>query len=240
MAQVLKLPGINSETHHEEVLMACHKWLERTEKFWLLIYDNAEDEELLRNYWPTSRGAIIITSRKYFNFSNHALRSGRTIHPFDLEDGWELLVKCVGWEKKLQNNEIELVEIEAARDLVREFEGLPLSISQAASLLRTGRFASTRDVLNTFMAAKELVEPRKSHLHSKTNHAIDTLWHVTFQSLSEDTRRFLSIICLLSPDITYIDVFQVCCLGSFLTRPALTGLADSPMTNPSSLSTLNF
>ena len=208
MALALKLGGVSSTTHHEEILILCQRWMLRTDKFWLLIFDNAEDEELLKDIWPTSKGAIIITSRRFVNFSNQALRKGQTVQPFEFQDGWELFVRSVGWESKLMNHEIPPDEVRAGEELVQEFDGLPLSIDQAASLLKTERFASTIELLHAFRPAKAIVDPRPTHIHSKTNHAIDALWHVIFQNLGKNARNLLSILCLLSPDITYIDVFQ--------------------------------
>ena len=48
MALKLKLGGATATTHHDENLMLVHNWLKRTEKLWLLIFDNAEDDDLLR------------------------------------------------------------------------------------------------------------------------------------------------------------------------------------------------
>ena len=75
MALRLKLGGVEPIGHHEENLIIVHKWLARTERTWLLIFDNAEDDALLRLYWPESTGAIIITSRKWTNFNNNAVRT---------------------------------------------------------------------------------------------------------------------------------------------------------------------
>jgi hypothetical protein len=39
-------------------------WLASTERPWLLVFDNADDMEILNDYWPMSNnGAIIVTSR---------------------------------------------------------------------------------------------------------------------------------------------------------------------------------
>ena len=162
-----------------------------------------------RNYWPKSKGAIIITSRRLINFSNHAVRTGQTIPTFNFQDGWELFIRSVGWEEKVANHELSTDELKAIEELVREFDGLPLSIDQAASLLTTSRFASAQSLLDAFRHAKTVVNPRPTHVHSRTNHAIDAIWHVVFESLGNpNARRLLSVLCLLSPDTTYVDVFQ--------------------------------
>lgn len=211
MALLLKLGGVEPTGHHEENLIICHKWLARTEKTWLLIFDNAEDDALLRRYWPESTGAIIITSRRWFNFNNNALRQGQTIQPFKPAEGWELFVLFAEWGDKIINHEISEDEVAAAKELVQEFEGLPLAIGQAASLVESTRFPSIRQLLLAYRdAATNAVPHRPSHQHSTstTNHAVDSIWYVSFQNLSRNAKAILSVLCLLSPDVTYIDVFM--------------------------------
>ena len=41
MALASKLGGASTTTHHEEILILCQRWMQRTDKFWLLIFDNA-------------------------------------------------------------------------------------------------------------------------------------------------------------------------------------------------------
>ena len=142
------------------------------------------------------------------NFSNTALRKGRTIQPFTFPEIWQLFVRSVGWETKLANHEIPQDEYEAAQALVRELEGLPLSLAQTASLSKTPRFPTMQDLLRAFRQAKTTVPPRPTHVHSTTNHTIDAIWYVSFQNLGTEAKGLLSILCLLSPDITFLDVFQ--------------------------------
>jgi hypothetical protein len=59
----LNLPGAGRAGHHEENLLAVQNWLKRTRKKWLLIFDNAERDQVLKPYWPIgASGAILITT----------------------------------------------------------------------------------------------------------------------------------------------------------------------------------
>ena len=117
-------------------------------------------------------------------------------------------MRLAEWEIKIENNEIPESEIAAAQALVSEFDGLPLAIDQAASLVNSDRFSSVHELLDAYRdAANNIVPHRPTHQHSRTHHAVDSIWFVIFQALSKNAKAILSVLCLLSPDVTYLDVF---------------------------------
>ena len=62
VAVSLNLPGADKSGHHEENSVAVQKWLNKTKRTWMMIFDNAEDEKILKGYWPIgAQGAILIT-----------------------------------------------------------------------------------------------------------------------------------------------------------------------------------
>ena len=92
--------------------------------------------------------------------------------------------------------------------MISEFDGLPLAIDVAASLVNSDRFSSVHELLDAYRdAANNIVPTRPTHQHSKTHHAVDSIWYVAFQNLSKNAKAILSVLCLLSPDVTYVDVF---------------------------------
>lgn len=52
VALALNLPGAAKDGRHEENLLAVLKWLKLTKRNWLLIFDNAEKDQILQKYWP--------------------------------------------------------------------------------------------------------------------------------------------------------------------------------------------
>jgi hypothetical protein len=56
------------------VVAAARVWLEQNTS-WLLVFDNAESREPVRDYVPQGRGAVIITSREPVWSGGHALRA---------------------------------------------------------------------------------------------------------------------------------------------------------------------
>ena len=61
-------------------------------------------------------GAILTTSRKYYNFSKDMLRQGDTIKPFDPRQSWDLLLQLLGedWKKLDREGRIPQTEATAA------------------------------------------------------------------------------------------------------------------------------
>ena len=171
------------------------------------LTDIAEDDDLLSRYWPASKGAIIITSRSFHNFNNHAKREGATIHPFTDQESWELLVRLLGWRQKLDQGEISDEAIRAAKTLIQKMNGLPLAIDQTASLLQSERFTTIQELVDTYDDVASRLEPRPTYTRSGTNFAIDVLWSIVFATLSKNAQAFLSVLCLLSPDATPLNTF---------------------------------
>ncbi|PKY07762.1 hypothetical protein P168DRAFT_322995 [Aspergillus campestris IBT 28561] len=88
----LKLPDTAPATHDEN-RMILKGWLQQTECRWMIIYDNAETTELLRDYWPLSgsKGKVLITTRNHLLGFDPA-DTGIEILPWDTETGSKFLL----------------------------------------------------------------------------------------------------------------------------------------------------
>jgi tetratricopeptide (TPR) repeat protein len=139
LARLLKLP--QADAREEEIVRdAVRKWLSATPD-WLLIYDNADDPNLLKEWLPSSYiGHVLITSRtqlwQYAKPLNIALLS---------ED--ECLALLLQWlERSVWHDATERA---TAAELCRELGYLSLAIAQAgAFIFNTG--TSVADYLNLF------------------------------------------------------------------------------------------
>lgn len=89
-------------------------------------------------------------------------------------------------------------------------------------------------LLEEYWKVKTIVAPRPTHTHSSTNHAVDTIWYFSFQNLSENAKAILSVLCLLSPDVTFLDIFlpqnqeTLTSFLAFCRREAGSGANQSP------------
>lgn len=204
MAVALQLPGADRHGHHEENLIAVKKWLKLTPRRWLMIFDNAERESILKQYWPIgSNGAILITSRKYYNFMKDGRRRGDTVKPFNEKQSWDLLMQLLGgnWQRLDQEGLIKGSEDAAARQFLSKLQGLALAIQQAANLINNPNIGGTT-IASTFELFKEnerSLPARQSGDRSEIVHSLDTLWDMIFKHLSRNARDILSVVSFLSP-----------------------------------------
>ena len=254
IAVALELDGADKNGHFEENLMKVLGWLKRTKKKWLLIYDNAERERLLRGYWPVGgRGSILLTSRSFYNFFEDERRHGETVPYFNEDERWELLMRLLGpeWEGQHlddheSHHEAMWVDVEkaAAKTLLDRTRGLPLAISHAASLVKNktvGRHdgdTSIRGFLEIFIESHRQLPTRQTDPRELGIHTLDIIWSIAFKALSENAKAILGVLALLSPDVTLIDLFlpndqsrlterlEFCRTGSgeLTTRPSIQGM----------------
>lgn len=212
VAVSLNLPSAYKDGHHEENLIAVHSWLKRTKKKWLLIFDNAESPQILREYWPMgAAGAILLTSRKYFNFTKDMKRRGDTVKPFPLQESWELLLDFLGedWKQAEKEGRIIASETAAAKSMLSDLEGLPLAIRQAAVLIKNPEIGGPT-IAKTYSMFKERIDSlpeRHSTPRSTSERALDALWDMTFNSLSSNARSLLGVLAWFSPDKIPIELF---------------------------------
>lgn len=132
IADLLNLP-IKSEKNQKIVAQAVLHWL-RINAGWLLIFDNADDLEMVREFIPiTFGGHFILTTR--------AQAMGRLAEKIEVEvmspeEGVLLLLRRAGIiadEAGLED--APQAEQNAAIELVQELEGLPLAIDQAGAYI---------------------------------------------------------------------------------------------------------
>ena len=222
IATALELDGADKNGHFEENLMKVLKWLTNTPKRWLLIYDNAERENLLKGYWPVgAQGSILLTSRSYYNFFEDDQRQGETVPVFTPEESHRSLMLQLGsdWQTAhfAAQNVMSDVEKAAAKTLLERTGGLPLAIYHAARLILNTNIGLKRasgrgdDTIHGFlelfgeMAAR--LPPRQTGDRDPLVKSLDTIWSIAFGALSEDARAILSVLALVSPDVILIDLF---------------------------------
>lgn len=164
----------------------------------------AEKDDLLKKYWPMgASGAILITSRNYYNFMKDDERKGDTVKPFDANQSFDLLCQFLGddWRDLQQRRLLKMSEVTAAREFLKRLEGLALAIQQAAILIKNEKIGGPT-IETTFDLFKEharQLPERHTGKRTDTYHSLDTLWDMNFRLLSTNSRNLLSVLSLLSP-----------------------------------------
>jgi hypothetical protein len=148
-------------------------------------------------------GAILLTSRKYFNFTKDVQRRGDTVKPFSRQESWELLLGFLGdeWKQLEREGKILTSEITAAKNMLDDLEGLPLAIRQAAILIKDSDIGGPT-ITKTYGMFKERIHTlpvRHSNPRSTSEKALDALWDITFKSLTSNARSLLGVLAWFSP-----------------------------------------
>jgi hypothetical protein len=156
---------------------------------WLIVFDNADDLDVLRDYWPaTGNGAILVTSRdplaKVYSNSN----AGIDLEPLSSEESSSLMMRISGYEADPGN-------VKQSIELAARLGGLPIAITQMASMIRR------RDL--TFKEFLDLYEEEDNKRvlltdQDKYSHTLSTIWGL--EDLSSGSRRLLDVLSLLDPD----------------------------------------
>ncbi|CAH0044608.1 unnamed protein product [Clonostachys solani] len=169
---------------------------------WLLIYDNAEDINVLREFWPAGfHGAMIVTSQNpsisHLTANNILLR---TLRP---SEGASLI------QKYLNRG---LSEAASAEDLSRILGGHALAIvhftghvSRSQCLIEemTKGFSKRLQSSSVWKTDRENI----SVLTRAYAHTLETVWNIAFQRLSSDANILLEWIAFLDPDQIPTDLF---------------------------------
>jgi tetratricopeptide (TPR) repeat protein len=148
-------------------------------KRWLLIYDNAEDPQLLAPYLPGNGGQVLITSR---NPRWSGLANAVPVDLFDPDESVSLLVHHVP----------RLSAHDAAR-IAEAVGNLPLAVAQAAAYLDgTGLSANTYLRLLDTRAAELLAEEAPTGYPA----SLAASWQVAFDRLADDEPAALELLAL--------------------------------------------
>lgn len=93
-AKKLELEDPASQKDAESTSKALKEWMAEAKEEWLVVFDNAEDLDILKPFWPTgNRGTIIITSR---NPSAIILtKGGALVKPLSVNDGERLFMSII-------------------------------------------------------------------------------------------------------------------------------------------------
>ncbi|KAF4552208.1 Hypothetical protein D9617_10g071880 [Elsinoe fawcettii] len=160
---------------------------------WLVVFDNADDAQLLTNFIPSSGpGSILITSR---DRSVSSLLSQNTpsldVQPFADADGAALL-------HRLSKSDDSQQEVDASVDLASDLGCLPLALVQMAGLIRR-RDLSLRESLKfirddaRYATFRLETDPFQRRRYKGT---LATAWN--FDTLNDDCRALLNIISVLN------------------------------------------
>lgn len=178
----------------------------------MIIFDNCEKiEDISPKFIPKTSGSVIFTSRNPTTKLGDSARI--QLKPFTEDEGLELLRKLLG----NSNTEIAGEDVDALRKLLKRVAGLPLGIQQLAVLMNDHelpirefltfyeRYA--RQLLKEVGRAEDYDGDRNRKVG--TEHILDNIWRLSFESLKPSESCLLGVMAFLSPDVIPIHMFSM-------------------------------
>ncbi|KAL8792441.1 MAG: hypothetical protein Q9195_004974 [Heterodermia aff. obscurata] len=161
---------------------------------WLIIFDNADDLSILRDYWPVGgRGAILITSRDPLAKTYLYSGVGVDLEPFSPTDGGRLLQRL-----SRQDNSEEVLE--EAVELCNRLGGFPLAIARAAAIILR-RDLTVKEFLRMYdeeMTFKDLCHETIRRPQDRYQHTLSSVW--AFDILDAAAMALLDVVSLFDSE----------------------------------------
>ncbi|MEM7066502.1 MAG: tetratricopeptide repeat protein [Cyanobacteria bacterium P01_B01_bin.77] len=202
IAQMLNLPQKDT-SDYDKVVQAVKQWLRRNLN-WLLIFDNADQPELVHPFLPKNAqdGHILITSRAQ-DFQDFGIARPIEMEILEPEDARVFLLRRSNREELIsQPSPKKRAEVQAATQLAAELGYLPLALEQAAAYILTKK-ARFQDYLASYQKRRlRRLETAKPKLGNYSD-SVATVWTLNFQQVEETapaSADLLRISTLLHPD----------------------------------------
>jgi len=235
LAEVWRIPGLEADT--------VWRYLARLQEPWLLIFDNADDPELLRpplgngsssgfEGWlrvPPENGAVIVTSRDADSLAWAEISVKHHVDPLAPDDGAAML---------LELTDARGGGYRQARELSTKLGGLPLALHLAAAYLNEQTRTDSEAVEGLYArygrAIDRLAENTPSDQPADVGRyaGLGELWLVYWESLDLLARRglheaspLLALLAGLGPaPVPYQAVLQTDILGSSPLFPGISAV----------------
>ncbi|GME43675.1 putative tetratricopeptide repeat domain-containing protein [Neofusicoccum parvum] len=161
---------------------------------WLLVFDNADNSEVIGDYWPVDGpGCVLLTSRYPLHLNGI---EDKILQPFSPEEAFNFLIKLT---KRKDDPE----ERQAGEEVARKLGGLPLAVTQMAGII-TRRDLSFTEFLAAYderESQEELFDTRMENpLQRRVSvyqHTLASVW--ALESLKHG-RALLDVLSFLDPD----------------------------------------
>jgi tetratricopeptide (TPR) repeat protein len=190
---------VSAETDQEAAVQAMKGWLSR-EDGWLMIFDNADEPGLLRDYLPPRRadGRVLLTSRAK-SFAKVGIKDPFKVETLDPEIAVKFLMDRVRGDDQ-----------KAAGELANELGYLPLALEQAAAYIEVVGSGCEDYLAKYRRQGLELLE--KGELSTDYRKTVATTWKLSFDAVREEapaSAELLNAAAFLVPDSIPIEIFTL-------------------------------
>ncbi|KAI0147060.1 hypothetical protein GGR57DRAFT_264768 [Xylariaceae sp. FL1272] len=164
---------------------------DENEPTWLIIFDNADDLSVLRDFWPVvGNGSILVTSRDPLakTRTHLSVKRGLDVEPLKRTEAGALLRRLTGYARS--------TDVGPSEEIADKLSGLPLAIHQIAGTInrRLISLKEFQDLWNREALRTDFYK-QDSGLQPKT---VWTVW--AFEDLSQPALSLLNLIAFMDPD----------------------------------------
>ncbi len=200
IARLLNLPE-KDDKELGVVVAAVKTWLE-THNEWLLIYDNADKPEIIKEYQPRSgQGQTLLTSRASA-FGN--LAKALEVTEMAEDEAIDFLLKRANIEEPTDDQH------RTAKDISNELGLLPLAVDQAGAFVEKTR-CSLDDYLNDLKEKGIEVLKDKRYSPDDYDHTVATTWSMSLETLQQKSKVAIDVLSLaayFAPDAIPLGLFR--------------------------------
>jgi tetratricopeptide (TPR) repeat protein len=195
LAELLPVFPAKGETDQHRLVEAVKRWLELCQERWLLIFDNADDVSLVRNFLPQNgKGSILLTTRAQAAGSIDA--SSIEVENMGLREGTEFLLHRAQCQQVSDEEQDEATNIAVALDC------FPLALDQAGAYIEETRCSFT-DYLALYQNHRQALLAQRGTLATDYPNSVATTWSLSFQKVQQANpaaAELLQLCAFLAPD----------------------------------------
>lgn len=195
LAEVLPDFSASEEKDQRKLILAVKRWLEACPQSWLLIFDNADDLSLLKEYIPSNRkGSLLFTTRAH---AAGAVAPSLDVEKMGFIEGTQMLLKRA---QRFTNATDE--EINEAGNIVVALDHFPLALDQAGAYIEeTGCTFST--YLQLYQNHRKALLTRRGNQINYYPDSVATTWSLSLQKVEQANpaaAELLRLCAFLAPD----------------------------------------
>ncbi|KAL8736414.1 MAG: hypothetical protein Q9166_000206 [cf. Caloplaca sp. 2 TL-2023] len=219
VAKRLGLVQAHEETEDAmSAMMKVKTWLTEASHRWLLVFDNAEDIEILNHAWPyNAQGSILVTTRNP-NIAFDPAAGGLHLQPFDDLEGAKFLLKLINVDANSQLHQ------DLAKEIAHALGSLPLALNQIGGFINQ-RKMTLKDFLPLYKRNADRIDSKKTGI-TNYEHSISTVWEMSLNRLSGPACMLQQILAFLDPDRTDQEVLTGGSQALVEKRPDIEFLSD--------------
>ncbi len=195
LAELLPAFPAKSETDQSKLVAAIKHWLEQCQERWLLIFDNADDVALVRNYLPKlGNGSILLTTRAN---AVGSLATSVEVETMGFVEGTHLLLRRAQRFAQASDEEIN-----QAGNIVVALDHFPLALDQAGAYIEETR-CSFVDYLDIYQNHRQALLAQRGTQATDYPNSVATTWSLSFQKVqlaNPAAAELLQLCAFLAPD----------------------------------------